>query len=166
MRLHIDYFLSFNRLFWFIFKSFMILFHNCWKKWTISFTFKLIRQCSSMNLIAIYLPSRYSLWWTRMKPIPQSPCEVKKEIRNWRCGKTHERAHKYTEIDDDITSISVKIPPPDLNKPRSKVSSINFQLQIYPFRFIILIPNTSIEKGVELDCHWVEFDDVRYHIQV
>lgn len=23
----------------------------------------------------------------------------------------------------------------------------------------------SLEKGVELDCHWVEFDDVRYHIQ-
>ncbi|KVH87427.1 ARP2/3 complex, 34kDa subunit (p34-Arc) [Cynara cardunculus var. scolymus] len=23
----------------------------------------------------------------------------------------------------------------------------------------------NIEKGVELDCHWVEFDDVRYHIQ-
>lgn len=24
----------------------------------------------------------------------------------------------------------------------------------------------SLEKGVELDCQWVEFDDVRYHIQV
>lgn len=24
----------------------------------------------------------------------------------------------------------------------------------------------SLEKGVELDYHWVEFDDVRYHIQV
>ncbi|KAI4332114.1 hypothetical protein L6164_017050 [Bauhinia variegata] len=24
----------------------------------------------------------------------------------------------------------------------------------------------NIEKGVELDCQWVEFDDVRYHIQV
>ncbi|KAL7241577.1 hypothetical protein ACSBR1_014217 [Camellia fascicularis] len=23
----------------------------------------------------------------------------------------------------------------------------------------------NLEKGVELDCHWVEFDDVRYHIQ-
>ncbi|CAH1432889.1 unnamed protein product [Lactuca virosa] len=23
----------------------------------------------------------------------------------------------------------------------------------------------NIDKGVELDCHWVEFDDVRYHIQ-
>nr|XP_043618020.1 actin-related protein 2/3 complex subunit 2A [Erigeron canadensis] len=23
----------------------------------------------------------------------------------------------------------------------------------------------NIEKGVELDCHWVEFDDIRYHIQ-
>ncbi|RDX96997.1 Actin-related protein 2/3 complex subunit 2A [Mucuna pruriens] len=24
----------------------------------------------------------------------------------------------------------------------------------------------NLEKGVELDHHWVEFDDVRYHIQV
>ncbi|KAF8408548.1 hypothetical protein HHK36_004611 [Tetracentron sinense] len=24
----------------------------------------------------------------------------------------------------------------------------------------------NLEKGVELDCYWVEFDDVRYHIQV
>ncbi|KAL2543046.1 Actin-related protein 2/3 complex subunit 2A [Abeliophyllum distichum] len=23
----------------------------------------------------------------------------------------------------------------------------------------------SLEKGVELDCQWIEFDDVRYHIQ-
>ncbi|CAK9143891.1 unnamed protein product [Ilex paraguariensis] len=23
----------------------------------------------------------------------------------------------------------------------------------------------SLEKGIELDCHWVEFDDVRYHVQ-
>ncbi|KAI4297676.1 hypothetical protein L6164_037557 [Bauhinia variegata] len=29
-----------------------------------------------------------------------------------------------------------------------------------------LTSSTSIEKGVELDYQWVEFDDVRYHIQV
>ncbi|XP_057511233.1 actin-related protein 2/3 complex subunit 2A isoform X1 [Actinidia eriantha] len=23
----------------------------------------------------------------------------------------------------------------------------------------------NLEKGVELDCHWIEFDDIRYHIQ-
>lgn len=30
----------------------------------------------------------------------------------------------------------------------------------------MLITFFSLEKGVELDHHWVEFDDVRYHIQV
>ncbi|KAG8378387.1 hypothetical protein BUALT_Bualt08G0132200 [Buddleja alternifolia] len=28
---------------------------------------------------------------------------------------------------------------------------------------LLLVP--SLDKGVELDCQWVEFDDVRYHIQ-
>ncbi|GFS44738.1 arp2/3 complex, 34 kD subunit p34-Arc [Actinidia rufa] len=26
-------------------------------------------------------------------------------------------------------------------------------------------PTNNLEKGVELDCHWIEFDDIRYHIQ-
>ncbi|OIV93691.1 hypothetical protein TanjilG_16542 [Lupinus angustifolius] len=31
---------------------------------------------------------------------------------------------------------------------------------------ILLQSQSSIEKSVELDHHWVEFDDVRYHVQV
>jgi len=34
------------------------------------------------------------------------------------------------------------------------------------YTVLMLITFFSLEKGVELDHHWVEFDDVRYHIQV
>ncbi|KAL6581200.1 Actin-related protein 2/3 complex subunit 2A [Orobanche minor] len=37
-----------------------------------------------------------------------------------------------------------------------------------PCRYLLQVLSTRIqnlEKGVELDCQWVEFDDVRYHIQ-
>jgi len=34
------------------------------------------------------------------------------------------------------------------------------------YTILMLITFFSLEKGVELDHHWVEFDDVRYHIQV
>uniref|UniRef100_A0A5B7BED2 Arp2/3 complex 34 kDa subunit n=1 Tax=Davidia involucrata TaxID=16924 RepID=A0A5B7BED2_DAVIN len=37
-----------------------------------------------------------------------------------------------------------------------------------PSRYLLQILSNrvqNLEKGVELDCHWVEFDDVRYHIQ-
>lgn len=27
-------------------------------------------------------------------------------------------------------------------------------------------PDCSLEKGVELDSQWIEFGDIRYHIQV
>ncbi|KAL7083876.1 hypothetical protein ACP275_14G189000 [Erythranthe tilingii] len=36
-------------------------------------------------------------------------------------------------------------------------------------RYLLQVLSTrvqNLEKGVELDCQWVEFDDVRYHIQV
>ncbi|EPS64055.1 hypothetical protein M569_10727, partial [Genlisea aurea] len=35
-------------------------------------------------------------------------------------------------------------------------------------RYLLQVLSTrvqNIEKGAELDCQWVEFDDVRYHIQ-
>ncbi|KAI3473914.1 hypothetical protein Pfo_028108 [Paulownia fortunei] len=38
-----------------------------------------------------------------------------------------------------------------------------------PCRYLLQVLSTrvqNLEKGVELDCQWVEFDDVRYHIQV
>ncbi|KAM7524762.1 hypothetical protein LguiA_014664 [Lonicera macranthoides] len=38
-----------------------------------------------------------------------------------------------------------------------------------PSRYLLQILSNrvqNLEKGVELDCNWVEFDDVRYHIQV
>jgi hypothetical protein len=31
-------------------------------------------------------------------------------------------------------------------------------------RYLLVL--CSFEKGVDIDCHTVEFDDVRYHIQV
>ncbi|KAL0370909.1 UNVERIFIED_CONTAM: Actin-related protein 2/3 complex subunitA [Sesamum angustifolium] len=37
-----------------------------------------------------------------------------------------------------------------------------------PCRYLLQVLTTQVqnlEKGVELDCQWVEFDDVRYHIQ-
>ncbi|KAK3010289.1 hypothetical protein RJ639_011834, partial [Escallonia herrerae] len=37
-----------------------------------------------------------------------------------------------------------------------------------PSRYLLQILSTrlhNLDKGVELDCHWVEFDDVRYHVQ-
>ncbi|KAK4419772.1 Actin-related protein 2/3 complex subunitA [Sesamum alatum] len=37
-----------------------------------------------------------------------------------------------------------------------------------PCRYLLQVLTTrvqNLEKGVELDCQWVEFDDVRYHIQ-
>ncbi|KAL2478084.1 Actin-related protein 2/3 complex subunit 2A [Forsythia ovata] len=37
-----------------------------------------------------------------------------------------------------------------------------------PSRYLLQILSTrvqNLEKGVELDCQWIEFDDVRYHIQ-
>ncbi|KAJ8568490.1 hypothetical protein K7X08_028023 [Anisodus acutangulus] len=37
-----------------------------------------------------------------------------------------------------------------------------------PSRYLLQILSNriqSLEKGVELDCQWVEFDDIRYHIQ-
>ncbi|XP_059656252.1 actin-related protein 2/3 complex subunit 2A [Cornus florida] len=37
-----------------------------------------------------------------------------------------------------------------------------------PSRYLLQILSNrveNLEKGVELDCHWVEFDDVRYHVQ-
>ncbi|XP_011080606.1 actin-related protein 2/3 complex subunit 2A [Sesamum indicum] len=37
-----------------------------------------------------------------------------------------------------------------------------------PCRYLLQVLKTQVqnlEKGVELDCQWVEFDDVRYHIQ-
>ncbi|KAL1532881.1 Actin-related protein 2/3 complex subunit 2A [Salvia divinorum] len=37
-----------------------------------------------------------------------------------------------------------------------------------PFRYLLQVLSTRVQNldtGVELDCQWVEFDDVRYHIQ-
>ncbi|XP_021300163.1 actin-related protein 2/3 complex subunit 2A isoform X3 [Herrania umbratica] len=50
-----------------------------------------------------------------------------------------------------------------LNRVQNVLLTSYFELAV-----LLSIPNRcpSLEKSVELDYHWVEFDDVRYHVQV
>ncbi|KAG6415595.1 hypothetical protein SASPL_123008 [Salvia splendens] len=57
---------------------------------------------------------------------------------------------------DDPVAVALQISPASLVYSGSEIL-------IYFFAPVILF--SSLDKGVELDCQWVEFDDVRYHIQ-
>lgn len=51
------------------------------------------------------------------------------------------------------------------------ISKVNYYLlpkncHLFQHDDIFLFGYVSVEKGVELDSNWVEFGDIRYHIQV
>nr|KYP55054.1 putative actin-related protein 2/3 complex subunit 2 [Cajanus cajan] len=67
----------------------------------------------------------------------------------------------------DTPAVPFKIPAPDLIESGPKFCEVLVNIAVYinPHWFCWRIVD-SLDKGVELDHHWVEFDDVRYHIQV
>ena len=86
------------------------------------------------------------------------------------------------EEEDDIAPVSVEVPAPDPAGPRPQVSRPlprfcrcrDYRTAcccwrhgcLQQFHFVSVSVRCSGEKGMDIDCHTVEFDDVRYHIQV
>lgn len=72
---------------------------------------------------------------------------------------------------DDTSPVAVQVPAPDPAGSRPQVRRCAAD---HPLFLIPLVALSSCgfcvvcsgDKGVDIDCHTVEFDDVRYHIQV